>query len=131
MTTTDIGRYGEKLAAEYLKKNGYKILEKNSKQSHNELDIIAENKDFLVFVEVKTRSVYRGNMYSPYGSPASAVTRDKQRRTIAAARSYISKKRTSRYIKKQPRMDVIEVYLDKNTYELIKLNHIIDAFWAK
>ncbi len=130
VTTTDIGRYGERVAAEYLKKNGYKILEQNNKQSHNELDIIAADKDYLVFVEVKTRSVYQEDMYSPYGSPASAVTKDKQRRTLAAARSYMVKNRTVGHTKKQPRMDVIEIYLDKYTQKVIKINHIIDAFRA-
>ena len=57
MNTTEIGRLGEKLAARYLRKNGYRILETNKHQSHNELDIIAANKEWILFIEVKTRSV--------------------------------------------------------------------------
>ena len=128
MTTTDIGRYGEKLAQKYLKKNRYKILEKNNRQSHNEIDIIATNKDYLVFVEVKTRTVIAEDIYSPYGSAASAVTRSKQLRTISAARNYIYKNSSSKHVKKQPRLDVIEVYINKNDGKLIKINHIVDAF---
>ena len=50
MKTVEIGRLGEKLAAQYLKKNKYRILETNLHVSHNEIDIIAKNKEFLVFV---------------------------------------------------------------------------------
>ena len=78
MTTTEIGRFGEKLAAKHLKRNHYKIIAKNSHQSHNELDIVAVNKDYIVFVEVKTRSVGE-DLYSEYGTPAMAVTLSKQR----------------------------------------------------
>lgn len=125
MTTTEIGRYGEKLAAKFLKKSKYKIIAKNSHQSHNELDIIAVNKDYIVFVEVKTRSVGE-NLYSDYGSPAEAVTFSKQKRLISAAKSFLSK--NTKYYKKQPRMDVIEVYLNKTTKKPLKINHIENAF---
>ncbi|MBQ8848895.1 MAG: YraN family protein [Clostridia bacterium] len=125
MTTTDIGRYGEDIAANYLKKNGYKILERNRHQSHNEIDIIAVNKEFIVFVEVKTRSV-ENDLYSEYGTPASAVTRSKQFRLISAAKSYMYA--TKKHYGRQPRMDVIEVYLSKYDGKLLNLNHIIDAF---
>lgn len=125
MTTTEIGRYGEKLAARYLKKNHYKIIEKNSHQSHNEIDIIATNKEYIVFVEVKTRSV-GPDLYSDYGTPAEAVTFSKQKRLICAAKSYLSKNK--KYYKKQPRMDVLEVYLNKENGKLLKMNHFENAF---
>ena len=129
MTTTEIGQLGEDIAAKFLKRNGYKILERNNRQSHNEIDIIAANRSYLVFVEVKTRSVKEDDLYSPYGTPADAVTLTKQRRIIAAAQSFIYKN-SGKHIKKQPRMDVIEVYLSKETQKLIKINHIVDAFGA-
>ena len=129
MTTTEIGAVGEKIAAKFLKRNGYKILAKNSRHSHNEIDIIATARSFLVFVEVKTRSVNENDIYSPYGTPADAVTPSKQRRTVAAAQDYIFEN-PSRHTKKQPRMDVIEVYLSKETQKMIKINHIKDAFGA-
>ena len=125
MTTTEIGRYGEKLAAKYLKKNRYKIIAKNSHQSHNELDIVAVNKDYIVFVEVKTRSVGE-DLYSEYGTPAEAVTLSKQKRLISAAKSFLSKNK--KYYKKQPRMDVIEVYLSKENARSLKINHYENAF---
>ena len=125
MTTTDIGRYGEKLAARYLKKNGYKILDRNIHKSHNEIDIIAVNKEYLVFVEVKTRSVGE-DLYSDYGTPAEAVTLQKQRRLITAAKRYIYD--AKKYYDKQPRMDIVEVYLNKSNGKPLNINHIINAF---
>ena len=127
MSTTDIGRFGEKVAARFLKKNGYKILETNKHQSHNELDIIASNKELLLFVEVKTRSV-APDLYSAYGTPASAVDKRKQARTVQAAQHYLLEHPEEQ---KQPRMDVIEVYLDKSTGKVLKIHHIPDAFGAR
>lgn len=126
MKTVEIGRLGEAHAAKFLKKQGYRILEKNIHQSHNEIDLIVSDKQYLVFVEVKARSVAE-DLYLSYGSPASAVDRQKQKRTVKAAQSYMStcKKREA---SKQPRMDVVEVFLEKETHRLLKINHIINAF---
>ena len=121
--SNDIGKRGEKIAARYLKKQGYKILETNRHQSHNEIDIIACNKEYLVFVEVKTRSVQDASHFTY--SAAAAVTKGKQWRTISAAEAYMT--RETRF-GKQPRMDVIEVYLDKTTKKLVHINHIPNAY---
>ena len=128
MKTVEIGRLGEAYAAKFLKKNGYRILEKNKHESHNELDLIVADKDYLVFVEVKTRSV-SDDLHLFYGSPASAVDRQKQRRTVRAAQSYLLSCRKKDQ-EKQPRMDVIEVFLEKDTHKLLKINHIVNAFGA-
>ncbi len=122
--SNDVGRHGERLAAKYLKKHGFKILETNRHQSHNEIDIIASNQEFVVFVEVKTRSV-EADFFSPYGSPAAAVTKGKQRRTVYAAQRYLMEHSCGN---KQPRMDVIEVYLNNQTKKLMKINHIPNAY---
>lgn len=121
--TTSLGRYGEELACEFLKKKKYKILEQNFYSSHNEIDIIAENKQYIIFVEVKTRSCSSNSDFS-FGTPASAVTYSKQKRTLIAAQAYLNEHHT----KKTPRLDVIEVYLDKSDSSLLKINHIEDAF---
>ncbi len=121
--TKEIGNLGEDIACKYLKKNKYKILERNYFASHNELDIIAENKEYIVFIEVKTRSCPKNGDFA-FGTPASAVTYTKQQRTVSAAREYLSKSKSG----KQPRLDVIEIYLDKNTNEPIQINHIENAF---
>ena len=121
----EVGRLGEKLACKYLRKNGYKILENNKQESHKETDIIVANKEYIVFVEVKTRSVDL-DLYSSYGTPASAVNKQKQSNLIFAARSYLANHPTD----KQPRMDVIEVYLEKRSGKLLKINHIENAYLA-
>ena len=125
MKTVDIGRIGEKAAARFLRKNGYKILEKNLHISHNEIDIIARDKQNLVFVEVKTRTLNADNDL-PFGTPAQAVNHAKQQRTIQAARAYISAHPTTLMI----RFDVIEVVLENTNKKVSNINHIIGAFGA-
>ena len=78
------GRRGEVLACKHLKKNKYKILEKNFRVRQGEIDIIAEDKKgVLCFVEVKARS------RDDYGLPVEAVTRHKQKRLLTAAYLYL------------------------------------------
>ena len=125
MKTVDIGRIGEKAATRFLKKNGYKILEKNLHVSHNEIDIIARDKQNLVFVEVKTRTESVENELR-FGTPAQAVNYAKQKRTIQAARAYIYAHPTPLMI----RFDVIEVLLDATDKKISKINHMINAFSA-
>ena len=127
MKTVDIGRLGEDEAAKILKKKKYKILERNIHMSHNEIDIIACSKrlGLLLFVEVIARTVDE-DLYSRFGTPASAVTKDKQLRTIAAAKGYL--KSNPKYFDAQPRFDVIEVYFNKTDMSVLKINHIENAF---
>lgn len=124
-----LGVLGEKLAADYLEKNGYTIVDKNVRMSKNEIDIIAEDDSFLVFVEVKTRSVQHEGS-SLYGSPARAVDSKKRSNTVKAAIDYLR----INYTEKQPRIDVIEVYMKERNNEnsihpqILSINHIRDAF---
>ena len=89
MNTRAQGELGESLAAEYLTKNGFYILDRNWTFGRLEIDIIAKKEDVLVFIEVKMRS----NDY--YGSPWQNVGPQKQRRLIRAANYYIQKKNSS------------------------------------
>ncbi len=125
MKCHDIGTLGENVAAKFLKKNGYRILERNRHESHNEIDIIAANREYLVFVEVKARSV-DADRYSRYGSPASFVTKAKQERLLRAASQYLLKH--LQYHALQPRLDVIEVYVEKTTQKILNVHHIENAF---
>ena len=127
MTTKEIGDIGERAAARFLRKNKYRIKGRNLHFSHNEIDIVAEDKDYIVFVEVKTRSVDpSGAEYTP-DPPAKAVTRDKQSHLLAAARAYLKSEKQSQ---KQPRMDVIEILIDKDTQKVLNINHIRNAYGA-
>ncbi len=131
-THIKLGALGEKIAADHLEKNGYRIVDKNVRMSKNEIDIIAEDDSFLVFVEVKTRSVeHEGS--SLYGSPARAVDSKKRSNTVKAAIDYLRINHTD----KQPRIDVIEVYMKerdetKTIYpQILSINHIRNAFDSK
>ena len=120
MDRQEIGKLGEKLATKFLKKNGYRIIEKNSHHSHNEIDIIAKNKSYIVFVEVKTRKT------SDFGYAYEAVDYRKQRKINQGAVAYI----TANNIKSEIRFDVVEVY-GKYTLEgffVSEINHIENAF---
>ena len=85
-----IGKKGENIANEFLVKNGYKIIERNWHYSKNaEIDIIAEDKGTLVFVEVKTRSTLN------FGHPFESITQNKIQKIHTAILAYLkqSKKR--------------------------------------
>ena len=79
---------GEKIARRALKKDGYKILKKNYVVFNCEIDIIAENKSTIAFVEVKTRTVSSESAWE--ARPAAAVTPRKQRKIIDAAKYYLA-----------------------------------------
>lgn len=115
----EIGDNGEKVALLFLKKNKYRILDTNFSAKTGEIDIICENKEYIVFVEVKTRKK------DSLASGVYAVGVAKQERIIKTAHIYLSKHKTD----KQPRFDVIEVESDPNTLECKVVNHITDAFF--
>ena len=112
----DLGQKGEDLAAEHLKKNGFKILFRNWKWGKHEIDIIAENKDCVAFVEVKTRT----DDFQMH--PVTAVTNEKQKSIILAADGYIKKFN----IDKESRFDVITIIKSGDSYQI---DHIEDAFY--
>ena len=119
------GGEAEELAARYLEKNGYRILERNYHFSHNETDIIAEDDTYIIFVEVKARKNTETSLR--YGTPAAAVTKSKQLRLIECARGYLATHFTS----KQPRLDVIELYINSDgaiTKRNTEIKHIKNAF---
>ena len=127
MTTKEIGDIGERAAARFLKKNKYKIKGRNLHFSHNEIDIVAEDKSYIVFVEVKTRSIDLSDSGYVAEPPSKAVTKNKQAHLIDAARAYLKNEKS---LKKQPRMDVIEILIDKETQKVLNINHIINAYGA-
>ncbi|RJQ24676.1 YraN family protein [Candidatus Parcubacteria bacterium] len=112
MTSLSTGKIGEEKAAEHLKKLGYKIVSKNFRTKLGEIDIIALEKEILIFVEVKTRTSLL------YGHPADAVTAKKLRSLIKACHIFLSKEKQY----KDFRIDVLEVFL-LDTYNY-KINHI-------
>ena len=121
------GDEAEEFAAKYLKKNGYKIIERNFRSSRNETDIIAEDDTYIIFVEVKARRV--SESLSRFDRPAAAVTYEKRQRLLASARGYLSAHLTS----KRPRLDIIELYIKSDgpiNKHNTEVKHIMNAFGA-
>lgn len=117
MNSKLVGAYGEQVAARYLRLNGYKILAANYSTGVGEIDIIAEMKKVICFIEVKTRK--EGGLFSP----ADAVDYHKQENIKGSAAAYMN--RFS--LKNKMRFDIIEVLVSDNT-EVISINHIENAF---
>jgi putative endonuclease len=104
LSRREVGATGEKTAESFLKRRGYKILERNVRSRYGEIDIIAREDRCLVFVEVRTR---RG---SEFGTPEESVTSAKRGRLVALAESYLQS------LEKMPsswRIDLVAVELDR------------------
>jgi putative endonuclease len=97
-----LGRLGENLAAEYLQNAGYKILARNYRQKCGEIDIIAQDRDTLVFIEVKTRKTLS------FGPPFAAVTEKKQKQIGRVAQDYLC--RNDLY-NRPARFDVVSILI--------------------
>lgn len=117
-STQNIGEKGEEYTVKFLEKKKYKILERNYRKRYGEIDIIAENKNYIVFVEVKTR--HKDSMTSA----ADAVNRQKQIRIIKTASLYLAENETEKFC----RFDVCEVYVNSDNLKLVDINYIEAAF---
>lgn len=115
------GAIGEVLAARFLREKKYKILSSNFRCRQGEIDIIANDGPYIVFVEVKTRR--KDSLYTA----REAVTYSKQRKLIVTAGVYLSRFPTNL----QPRFDVIEVITEPGApTKVSEINHIIGAYEA-
>ncbi len=114
------GQCGEDAAVKHLKNKGYKIVERNYRNKIGEIDIIAKDRENLVFVEVKTRSSDK------FGTPAEAVTYYKKQKIVNCAKVYLIKNPTALNI----RFDIIEVYgvFNNGMFTFEKLNHYEQVF---
>lgn len=111
-----MGRRGEEAAAQYLKRKGMKILERNLSTPVGEIDLVVRDRKILAFVEVKTRRT------TAFGSPAEAVGPRKQRQIVRTAKWYLN---DSPWKGLQPRFDVIAVTVYGND---LQVEHIPGAF---
>lgn len=113
------GAWGEALAAEYLRKKRYKILAAGYRSRFGEIDLIVQDKKYLVFVEVKLRKS------ADFAQAMEYVDRKKQDKLRMTASLFLSENPT----KLQPRFDVIEVYAPEGTATAHpKIQHMEDAF---
>ena len=104
MKRRDTGILGEKLAKDFLKKRGYHILETNYRCPEGEIDIVAKHKDYLVFIEVRTKKSLE------FGSPEESITPAKQARMRATASHY---RQTHNDLPLPWRIDVVAIELDQ------------------
>jgi len=114
-----VGKRGEDEAAAFLGGKGYTILQRNFRCSEGELDIVARQRDVLVFVEVKTSS---GDAFGP---PQEWVDRRKQAQIGRVAQVYLQQ------LEDEPdcRFDVVAVQIQQDGQA--RINHIQDAFWLE
>ena len=111
----NIGKIGENIAKNYLIQKGFRILKTNFHSRYGEIDIICENFEYIVFVEVKTK--YKCGFYSAF----ERVDSYKQEKILKTIDFYFS----NNNIRKQPRIDVIEVILKNDNFVI---NHFVNAF---
>lgn len=111
----ELGQEGENLAADYLKKNGWEIVEMNYRYRRTEIDLIAKKDGFLVFFEVKARTG------TAFGNPEDSVDQKKAEHVIRAAEQYI----TDHDWQGNIRFDIISIIKKGRT----ELQHFEDAFY--
>ncbi|MEM7108946.1 MAG: YraN family protein [Bacteroidota bacterium] len=116
MNKNQLGKEGEKLAADHLKQSGYKVLESNWRFKRSEIDLICEKGNLLVFVEVKTRS------YVAFGQPEDSVDEKKAAKVIEGAEEYIFQTNWNKDI----RFDIISIVINGDQRKLL---HLEDAFY--
>ena len=108
----DLGQYGEDLAADFLKRQGYKILERNFRNKLGEVDIVAAEKDVICFIEVKTRR-------TPLcGTPFEAISSAKQFKLGQLALSYLKYKKL---LDRAARFDVVAVFKNENNQDQVEI----------
>lgn len=113
----ELGRDGEEAALAFLVAKGYRILQRNWRYGREEIDIIARDGNFVVIIEVKTRSS------NALAEPEAAVTKSKQRILVRAANAYMMSRRQQGEV----RFDVMSILIRE---EGTVINHIEDAFYA-
>lgn len=120
MAANESGALGERAAADYLLKNGFTVTDKNYRCRYGEIDIIAADSHYIVFVEVKTRkdnSLFAGR---------EAVDARKQTKLIKTASIYLGSHNVGEL---QPRFDVAEVVLyNQKDFKIKEINYIENAF---
>ena len=109
MERGDTGRLGEKLAQDFLKKKGFRIIDTNYRCPEGEVDIIAHHNDCLVFIEVRAKTV------PVFCSPEESVTWTKKRRLIATAQHY---RQNHDHLPESWRIDFVAVELNRKARPL-------------
>ena len=117
----NIGKFGEETACAYLEEKGYLILARNYHSRYGEIDIIAQDCDYLVFAEIKTRSP------NAMDTPQASVTYAKQQKIIKTAQYWL----LSHPMDRQPRFDVLALTVQENPVKILHIAHFKNAFYAE
>jgi len=120
MEKKELGKKGEEVALRFLKKNGYRLIEQNYVCKMGEMDIIAREKDTLVFIEVKTRTSRE------FGPPQLAVNVWKQRQLSKVALNYLNEKRLKEV---KARFDVVAILLGQKEEGIELIRNAFDLNW--
>ena len=112
-----LGKKGEQAAAEFMKSKGYRIVKRNWTMHRHEIDIIAEDEEYIIFVEVKTRTSRQ------WGNPEDFIGKTKIRRIVEAADLFLQLSDNE----KPARFDIISAVWDG---EMFEIEHIDDAFMS-
>lgn len=121
MNTRKKGKDAETFVKNYLEHNGYNVINMNYYSKYGEIDLIATDNEYIIFVEVKARK--KNTMVKP----CEAVTKSKQKKIIKTALVYLMNNPSDL----QPRFDVIEVDFLKDVIDKGSINHIKNAFWQE
>jgi putative endonuclease len=114
-----LGRVGEDEAVKFVKKQGYRILQTNYKTKSGEIDIIAEDKKVVAFIEVKTRST------GEYGSPLDAVNYHKQNKIIQVANQFLVNYKVEN---RECRFDIVAIRSHTEDPSTWEIELVKDAF---
>lgn len=120
MKKSELGAWGEKLAAENLETDGYRIVDRNFRCRLGEIDLIARRGRELVFIEVKLRKD------ASYGEAREFVTAGKQRKLLLTAEYYLVSHPWAQEL--QPRFDVVEVYAPQGIEGPSEIHRLENAF---
>jgi putative endonuclease len=121
MQKKELGKKGEELAVRFLKKKGYRIIEKNYVCKMGEMDIIAKEKDTLAFIEVKTRTS------TTFGPPQLAVNPTKQMQLSKVALYFLKEKGIEDV---KARFDVVAILLGPKGEEIELIRDAFDLRWT-
>lgn len=113
---TQLGQEGERIAMDYLIRNGYEILHQNYRNKRSEIDLIAKKNGIVVFVEVKMRSSVS------FGPPEDAVDQKKEEQIMMGAEAFMEEEEWSGPI----RFDILSIV--KKKCRIDEIRHFIDAF---
>lgn len=120
-TNKNLGALGEKIAEKFLTSRRFRIIDRNFSTPFGEIDLIAEQADYTVFIEVKTRTSYE------FGSPLSSITKEKQKHILKNCQFYLKKYGLS---DSPCRIDAVSINLNKQN-KLMILKHVRNAILIK